>query len=149
MSGVTRVSPGCYAAAMSRYRLVESATRIPVPGDKLIEELFGHVNTGTGGFSLAHMVAPPGWDEPAQTPEFGELTIMIRGAMRIEIEPSSAAATAGGSGSGEAVTVRAGQAFWVEPGVEIRYSNPFDEDNEYYAVCIPAFHPDRAHRAEE
>ena len=47
------------------YRLVTSATRIPVPGGKLIEELFGPVNTGTDGFSLAHMVAPPGWSERA------------------------------------------------------------------------------------
>ena len=120
---------------MSKYRLVEQATRIPVPGGKLIEELFGHVNTGTGAFSLAHMVAPGGWSEPAQRPGFGELTIMVRGAMSIEVD-------------GEEVVVRAGQAFWVEPDVRVRYSNPFAEENEYYAVCIPAFHPDTAHRDE-
>lgn len=120
---------------MAKYQLVERATRIPVPGGKLIEELFGRVNTGTQNFSLAHMVAPPGWSEPAQCPEFGELTIMVRGAMQIEVD-------------GADVTVRAGQAFWVEPGVKVRYSNPFHEENEYFAVCMPAFHPDTAHRDE-
>lgn len=120
---------------MPKYRLVQSATRIPVPGGKLIEELFGRVNTETGAFSLAHMVAPSGWSEPAQRPEFGELTIMVRGAMKIEVD-------------GDEVEVRAGQAFWVEPDVRVRYSNPFDEDSEYYAVCIPAFHPDTAHRED-
>lgn len=118
---------------MPRYRLVESASRIPVPGGKLIEELFGRVNTETEAFSLAHMVAPGGWSEPAQTPEFGELTIMTRGAMKIVAD-------------GDDLTLRAGQAFWIEPGVTVRYSNPFDEEAEYYAVCMPAFHPDRVHR---
>lgn len=120
---------------MSKYRVVEQATRIPVPGGKLIEELFGHVNTGTDAFSLAHMVAPGGWSEPFQCPEFGELTIMVRGAMKMEVD-------------GDELVVRAGQAFWVEPGVRIRYSNPFDEESEYFAVCMPAFHPDKAHREE-
>ncbi|WP_437655555.1 cupin domain-containing protein [Sorangium sp. So ce1182] len=115
------------------YRLVTSATRIPVPGGKLIEELFGRVNTGTDGFSLAHMVAPSGWSEPAQTPSFGELTLMIRGRMRVEI-------------AGEAVDLSAGQAIWTEPDQRVRYSNPFDEESEYFALCIPAFAPDLARR---
>ena len=122
---------------MPGYRLVTSATRIPVPGDKLIEELFGRVNTGTDGFSLAHMKAPPGWGEPAQTPAFGELTIVVRGRMTIEI----------GDGT-EVVTVAAGQAIWTEPGLRVRYANPWPEENEYFAVCIPAFSPDAVHREE-
>lgn len=121
---------------MNRYRLVVQPTRIPVPGGKLIEEFFGRVNTGTDSFSLAHMVAPGGWSEPAQCPEFGELTIMVRGAMKIEVDDQE-------------VTLRAGQAFWVEPGVRVRYSNPFAEESEYYAVCMPAFAPDAAHRDEQ
>ena len=120
---------------MAKYRLVTQATKIPVPGGKLIEELFGRVNTGTDAFSLAHMVAPPRWGEPAQCPEFGELTIMVRGAMAIDVD-------------GELVVVRAGQAFWVAPGVRVRYSNPFEDENEYFAVCMPAFAPDTAHRDE-
>ena len=118
------------------YRLVTQGVTVPVPGGKTIEELFGRVSTGTDRFSLAHMVAPPGWAEPAQTPEFGELTVMLRGRMRVEVE-------------GEAVDLHAGNAFWSEPGVAVRFSNPFDEESEYYAVCLPAFTPDRARRHEE
>ena len=44
---------------MPPYRLVTEPTLVPVPGGKLIEEIFGRVNTGTDEFSLAHMVAPP------------------------------------------------------------------------------------------
>ena len=118
---------------MNRYRLVAQPTQIPVPGGKLIEEFFGRVNTGTNDFSLAHMVAPAGWSEPAQTPDFGELTIMVRGAMEIEVDDHR-------------VTLEAGQAFWVEAGVRVRYSNPGPEESEYYAVCMPAFSLETAHR---
>lgn len=118
---------------MPGYRLVTSATRIPVPGGKLIEELFGRVNTGTERFSLAHMVAPPGWGEPLQAPEFGELTLMIRGRMRVEVQD-------------EVIELAPGQAIWLEPLVRVRYSNPFAEESEYFALCLPAFSPDQAHR---
>lgn len=128
---------------MSKYRLVESTTRIPVPGGKLIEEFFGRVNTETEAFSLAHMVAPPGWTEPTQCPAFGELTIMIRGTMQIEVEADG---NAGDTNASSVLELRAGQAFWIEPGVRVRYSNPYQEEGEYYAVCIPAFSPDLAHR---
>src|SRR4051812_17660147 len=104
---------------MANYRLIERPTRIPVPGGKLIEEWAGRVNTGQAGFSLAHMVAPPGWGEPGQRPEFGELTLMVRGRMRVEV-------------GDEEVELAAGQAIWVEPGVRVRYSNPFPEEGEYY-----------------
>jgi mannose-6-phosphate isomerase-like protein (cupin superfamily) len=125
---------------MQRYRLVEHPTRIPVPGGKLIEELFGRVNTSTDAFSLAHMVAPPGWSEPAQCPAFGELTIMHRGSMRIEV---------GSDADMQVIELQAGQAFWIEPGVRVRYSNPSTQEGEYYAICMPAFSPDTVHRQED
>ena len=124
----------------SRYTLIGDPTRIPVPGGKLIEEYFGRVRTGTDAFSLAHMVAPPGWGEPAQTPRFGELTIMVRGTMRIEIGDASEA---------DVIELAARQAIWIEPGVRVRYSNPGSEQNEYFAVCMPAFAPDLAQRDPE
>ena len=120
---------------MADYRVVTAGARIPVPGGKTIEELFGRVNTGTEAFSLAHMVAPPGWDEPPQRPEFGELTVMVRGRMRLEV-------------GGEAIDLEAGHAVWTEPGVRVHYANPFAEEAEYYAICIPAFSPELAHREE-
>ncbi len=118
---------------MAKYRLVTEVTRVPVPGGKLIEEIFGHANTGTDQFSLAHMVAPPGWEEAPQTPSFGELTLVLRGRMRAEVD-------------GEEVTVGPGQVLWTEPGVTVVYSNPFDEESEYYAFCLPAFTVERARR---
>ena len=121
----------------SRYVVVGDPTRIPVPGGKLIEEYFGRVRTGTSALSLAHMVAPPGWGEPAQTPRFAELTLMVRGTMRIEFGPT------------EVVELGAGQAIWIEPDVTVRYSNPYETENEYYAICLPAFSPELAKRAAE
>lgn len=121
---------------MPPYRLVTEPTLVPVPGGKLIEEIFGRVNTGTDQFSLAHMVAPPNWSEPPQTPAFGELTLVVRGRMRIDVD-------------GQELTVEAGQTLWVEPGIRVHYSNPFAEESEYYALCIPAFTPERAGREDE
>ena len=120
---------------MSDYRVVTTASRIPVPGGKLIEELFGRVATGTDRFSLAHMVAPGGWTEPPQRPGFGELTLMLRGRMRVEV-----------GDDGDAVVLEPGHALWVEPGTRVHYSNPFDEESEYYALCLPAFSPELAGR---
>ena len=111
-------------------------TRIPVPGDKLIEEHVGHVNTGTASLSVAHMVAPPHWGEPYQTPQFDEVTIVLRGTMRVEHD-------------GGVVDVGAGETVLVEAGERIRYSNPADDACEYWAVCAPAFHPDTVQREAE
>ena len=120
---------------MSTYRLVTEPALVPVPGGKLIEEIFGRVNTDTEQFSLAHMVAPPSWSEPPQTPDFGELTVMLRGRLAIDVD-------------GETLTLEAGHSLWVEPGVRVHYRNPFDEECEYFALCIPAFSPELAHREE-
>lgn len=118
---------------MTKYTLVKEPTRIPVPGGKLIEEIFGKVSTNTDDISVAHMVAPPGWGEPAQTPAFAELTVMVRGRMQIEA-------------GGEQLELSAGQAIRIEPGVKVRYSNPYDEESEYYAICLPAFSLETVHR---
>ena len=118
---------------MSGYRLLQTRVRIPVPGGKLIEEIAGRASTGHDAFSLAHMVAPPGWGEEPQTPEFGELTVMVRGRMRVEV-------------GGDTLEVAAPQSIWIEPGVPVRYSNPFAEESEYFALCVPAFTVERARR---
>lgn len=120
---------------MPAYRLVTQATTIPVPGGKLIEEIFGRVNTGSEAFSLAHMVAPPHWSEPPQTPDFGELTLVVRGRLEIEVGE-------------ERIVVSAGHALWVDPGVRVHYRNPFEEESEYYAFCLPAFSPELAGRED-
>jgi quercetin dioxygenase-like cupin family protein len=118
---------------MSGYRLVTEPATIPVPGNKVIEELFGRVNTDTTEFSLAHMIAPAGWEEGWQAPVFGELTIMVRGNLQVEI--------------GEDVLVLdAGHVLWVEPGTRVRYSNPCAAAADYFALCLPAFSPELARR---
>jgi mannose-6-phosphate isomerase-like protein (cupin superfamily) len=108
--------------------------RIPVPGGKIIDEHVGRVSTETSGVSVAHMIAPAGWSEPAQKPAFDEVTLMLRGAMRVDTEEGS-------------FTVKAGQSILVPRGITVTYSNPFAEESEYVAVCSPAFSVDAAGRA--
>jgi ethanolamine utilization protein EutQ (cupin superfamily) len=112
-------------------KLIEAPARIPVPGDKLIDEYAGRVNTGDMHVSVAHMRSPAGWSEPGQSPEFDELTLVLKGAVRVE------------HGDG-VMDVRAGQAVWANKGEWIRYSTP--EGAEYIAICLPAFSPDTVHR---
>ena len=116
-------------------QLVSSATRIPVPGNKLIEEYVGRVNSATESASVAHMHSPSGWSEPGQRPDFDEFTVVLRGCLRVEHE-------------GGALDVRAGQAVIARKGEWVRYSTPEPDGAEYVAVCVPAFAPDTVHRDE-
>jgi ethanolamine utilization protein EutQ (cupin superfamily) len=116
-------------------QLIERPTRIPVPGGKVIDEYVGKVTSGTTAVSVAHMKAPAGWEEPAQTPEFDEVTLVLVGSVRVEHD-------------GGVLEVLAGQAVLTHAGERVRYSvGP--EGAEYVAVCLPAFDPDLAHRAAE
>jgi mannose-6-phosphate isomerase-like protein (cupin superfamily) len=81
------------------------------------------------------MVAPGGWDEPAQTPDFAEITVVLRGVVRVEHD-------------GGVLEVAAGQAVITRAGERVRYSTPAGEGAEYVAVCLPAFAPDLAHRED-
>ncbi|MDQ4007758.1 MAG: cupin [Actinomycetota bacterium] len=116
-------------------KLLTSPTRIPVPGGKVIDEHVGRVNSGTEAVSVAHMVAPAHWSEPAQTPEFDEITLVLRGKVRVEH-------------AGDVLEVQAGQSVLTSAGETVRYSTG-DVETEYVAVCLPAFAPDLAHRADE
>ena len=115
---------------------VDQPTRVPGPGGKTIDEFVGRVHTRTETLSVAHMIAPPLWEEPAQQPEFDEVTIVLRGVMRVEHE-------------GGVIDVGAGETVLVSAGERIRYCNPLDEELEYWAVCAPAFSPDTVHRDPE
>jgi len=118
-------------------RHIEKPTRITAAGNKpkLIDEYIGHVNSGTGALSIAHMRSPGGWSEPRQRPQFTEYTVVLKGMLRVEHD-------------GGALEVRAGQAVIAEPGEWVRYSTPLDEGAEYIAVCLPAFSPDTVHRED-
>ena len=112
---------------------MNAPTRIPVPGHKLIDEYIGHVNSGTGSVSVAHMRSPAGWSEPGQKPDFDEFTVVLRGLLRVEHR-------------GGVLDVCAGQAVVAYRGEWVRYSTPDREGAEYIAVCLPAFTPAAANR---
>jgi mannose-6-phosphate isomerase-like protein (cupin superfamily) len=115
--------------------LIPHPTRIESAGSKpkVIEEYVGHVNTATSGISVAHMRSPEGWEEPGQTPEFDEYTVVLRGTLRVQHK------------SGE-LDVAAGQAVIAHKGEWVRYSTPFSGGAEYIALCLPAFSPGTVHR---
>ena len=114
--------------------LIERPTRVQAAGNlpKMIDEYVGHLNTRQSGISVAHMRSPAGWEEPGQTPEFEEYTIVLRGRLRVRHKEGS-------------FDVCAGQAVITHPGEWIQYSTP-DEGAEYIAICLPAFSPDTVHR---
>jgi mannose-6-phosphate isomerase-like protein (cupin superfamily) len=118
--------------------LIPAPTRIPVPGGKVIDEYVGRVTTGTDQVSVAHMVAPGGWSEPAQQPDFDEVTVVLRGMVRVEVD---------GPAGVDVLEVPAGQAVVTRAGDRVRYSTG-TEETEYVAVCLPAFSPDTVHRDE-
>jgi quercetin dioxygenase-like cupin family protein len=116
-------------------RLIERPTVIPAAGSKpkVIEEFAGRVNSGHSSVSVAKMTSPAGWVEPGQRPEFEEITVVLRGLLRVEH-------------AGGAIDVRAGQAVITAPGEWIRYSTPEAGGAEYVAICLPAFSMDTVHR---
>jgi quercetin dioxygenase-like cupin family protein len=116
-------------------RLIEAPAVVAAAGTKpkKIEEFAGRVNSGHAQVSVARMTSPPGWLEPGQRPEFEEITVVLRGMVRVEHE-------------GGALEVRAGQAVVTAPGEWVRYSTPEPEGAEYVAVCLPAFSPATVHR---
>jgi quercetin dioxygenase-like cupin family protein len=107
---------------ISKPTVIEAAGNLP----KRIEEFAGRVNSGHGSVSVARMVSPAGWQEPGQRPDFEEITVVLRGALRVEYE-------------GGALMVRAGEAIVAHPGEWVRYSTPEPGGAEYIAVCVPAF----------
>jgi ethanolamine utilization protein EutQ (cupin superfamily) len=110
---------------------VKLPTVVKGVGQKLIEEFAGRASTADERVSIARMTSPPGWEEPAQTPEFDEWTLVLEGRVVVEHEGGRIEA-----GPGEAVVAKAGE--------RVRYSTP--EGAQYVAVCLPAFAPETAHR---
>lgn len=116
-------------------RLISKPSVIQAAGNKpkRIEEYAGRVNSGHREVSVARMTSPAGWVEPGQRPEFEEITIVLKGCLRVEHEDGF-------------LEVRAGQAVVTQPGEWVRYSTPDPEGAEYVAVCLPAFSPETVHR---
>lgn len=120
---------------MKKYTVQKAPFVVPTTDGKLIEEHFGRATDGNSQVSIAHMVAPPGWSEPFQTPEFDEYTYVIKGKKQFII-------------NGEQVILEAGQSIKIEKNTPIQYSNPFDVPCEYIAVCLPAFSIESVNREE-
>jgi ethanolamine utilization protein EutQ len=115
--------------------LIPRPTRVEAAGNKpkLIDEYVGRLNSHTTAASVAHMHSPQGWEEPGQTPEFDEFTIVLKGCLRVQHR-------------GGELDVAAGQAVIAHHGEWVRYSTPQDGGAEYIAVCLPAFSIETVHR---
>ena len=116
-------------------KLIEQPTRIKPAGNtpKLIDEFIGRVNCGTDQISIARMQSPSGWEEPGQTPEFDEYTLVLSGQLQVETKEG-------------VLEVNAGQAVIAYRNEWVRYSTPGLGGAEYIAVCTQAFSPETVHR---
>jgi len=118
---------------MKNYEVQINPFIVPTTDGKLIEEHFGFASKKTGDYSFAHMIAPPKWSEPFQTPEFDEITYIISGKKKFEVD-------------GKEIILEKNQSICIKKGTRIRYSNPFNEPCEYVSVCVPAFTVERVKR---
>lgn len=116
-----------------KYQIQKTPFIVPTTDGKLIEEHFGAASDGNSQISIAHMVAPSGWSEPFQTPEFDEYTYIIKGKKQFIIED-------------ETIVLEAGQSIKIKKNTRVQYSNPFDQSCEYLAICLPAFTLEAVHR---
>jgi len=110
---------------MKKYVIQRSPFIVPTTDGKLIEEHFGLASIFSD-LSIAHMIAPPNWSEPFQTPDFDEYTYIIKGRKQFNID-------------GETIVLKKGESIKILKGTRVQYSNPFQEECEYLAVCNPAF----------
>jgi len=79
------------------------------------------------------MVAPAGWDEPYQQPQFDEFTVVLDGELLVDHDDVT-------------TKVPAGQAIITRAGERIRYRT--EQGARYVAVCQPAFGIELAGREE-
>ncbi len=116
-------------------KLIDNPSVIEACGNKpkVIEEFIGMVNSGTSDISIARMKSPQGWEEPGQTPEFDEYTLVLKGTLCVKSKEGNLEV-----GKGEAVI--SGKGEWVQ------YSIPYEGGAEYISVCLPAFTPRAVHR---
>lgn len=105
---------------------------IPRDDGKRIEELVGSATTGTRSVSVARMLAPPGWSEPPQTPEFDEVVVVSKGTLTLQL-------------GRRRERIGPGEVGLVPKGTRVVYRNDELGACEYLSVCAPAFRPELAH----
>jgi quercetin dioxygenase-like cupin family protein len=115
--------------------LIKSPSIVKAAGtkEKIIKEYFGNVNSKNSEVSIAMMKSPEGWEEPGQTPEFNEYTLVLKGKLKLITRK-------------EEIILSEGEAVMTEKGEWLKYSTPFSGGAEYVAVCLPAFSPSTVHR---
>lgn len=118
---------------MKNYKIQTNPFPVKTSDGKHIAEHFGLLANNNKELSIAHMVAPPKWSEPFQSPDFDEYTFILKGKKQFIIE-------------GEKIILEAGQSIKISKNTRVQYSNPFEQACEYLAICQPAFDPERAHR---
>jgi len=119
-----------------KYKIQNAPFVVPTDDGKIIKEHFGNATDGNSQISIAHMVAPAGWSEPYQTPEFDEYTFIIKGKKQFIID-------------NETIILEAGQSIKVAKNTRLQYSNPFTEPCVYLAICLPAFSIDAVNREDK
>ena len=117
---------------------IEAPARLVAAGTppKTIEEFVGRLNSGHKQLSVARMLSPQGWSEPGQTPEFLEISLVLRGTLRVEHAQG-------------ALDVPAGSAVITQSGEWVRYATPAVGGAEYVSICLPAFAKSAVHRDPE
>ena len=115
--------------------LIPTPSIIEAAGNKpeIIKEYIGRVNSQTIEASVARMNSPAGWEEPGQTPEFDEYTLVLAGTLKVSTKEGD-------------IDVVAGQAVIARKGEWVRYSSPHEGGADYVAVCVPAFSPETVNR---
>jgi len=113
-------------------KLIKAAGNLP----KAINEFFGRVNSQSKKISIAYMKSPSGWEEPGQTPEFDEYTVVLKGTVRVETKNDD-------------FYVHQNQAILVSKGEWVKYSSPEEDGAEYMAICLPAFSLEMVNRDEQ
>ena len=118
-------------------KLIEGPTKVEACGTKpkIIQEYIGRVNSQTSDVSVAVMNSPEGWEEPGQTPEFDEYTLVLDGTLTVTTRE-------------ESFEVTKNQAVIAPKGEWVKYSTPHAGGAHYVAVCLDAFSPDTVHRDE-
>ena len=115
------------------YTIQTSPFTDPTADGKVIQEHFGIATDGNSNISIAHMIAPPGWSEPFQTPQFDEYTFVIQGKKQFIVD-------------GDTIILSAGQSIKITKNTKVQYSNPFSEPCHYLSICLPAFSMELVHR---
>ena len=118
-----------------KYVIQKDPFIVPTTDGKRIEEHFGIASQGGDSISIAHMIAPPGWSEPFQTPEFDEYTYIIKGKKQFIVED-------------DVIVLEAGQSIKINKHSRVQYSNPFTTACEYIAICQPAFSMNKVNRED-